>query len=129
MGTLHSPSTSTTTMCEGKKETTEAGPAAEAEAAPATAPAADPNHGATAEEMKQLLIVQEMMSKGELTLDEGIRRIMELSGQAGIVEEDMSDSEEDIDDEEDEGMEDDEQDIPATKKVRESLDNNTEETA
>ena len=58
-------------------------PVSKAQASPAEN---DPNHGATEEEMKQLAIVQEMMAKGELTLDEGIKKILELSGQAGILE-------------------------------------------
>ena len=77
----------------------------------------DPNYGATEEEMKQLALVQEMMAKGELTLDEGIKKILELSGQAGILEvnSDGEDFEEDAEGEDEDDMEDDEEEVPSNK--------------
>ena len=70
--------------------------------------------------MKQLAIVQEQMARGELTLDEGIKKIMELSGQAGIVEDNSEDDdyEEDLEDEDDD-MEDNEEQMPSHKRVKE----------
>ena len=72
----------------------------------------EPNHGATDEEMKQLAIVQEMMAKGEISLDDGIRKILELSGQAGILEVNSDDEEFDNDEE------DDEEELPSHKRVK-----------
>ena len=80
----------------------------------------DPNYGATEEEMKQLAIVQEMMAKGELTLDEGIKKILELSGQAGILEvnSDEEEFEEDAGSEEEDYMDDDKEEVPSNKRIK-----------
>ena len=91
-------------------------PVSKAQAPPANN---DPNYGATEEEMKQLAIVQEMMAKGELTLDEGIKKILELSGQAGILEVNSDEElEEDAGSEEEDGMEDDEEEVPSNKRIK-----------